>query len=86
MFSKTTITVLVLCVTLFAFCAVAAMADEAEDLVNSGLAYAEKGDVDRAIADFEAVLRINPNHAEAMRNLTLALHTRRVLQIRDNTP
>jgi len=35
-----------------------------------------KGDIDRAIADWEAVLRIDPNHALARHNLERARQQR----------
>jgi cytochrome c-type biogenesis protein CcmH/NrfG len=35
------------------------------NLLNRGLEYAKKGDLDRAIADWEAVLRLDPNNAGA---------------------
>src|SRR6188472_2576421 len=35
---------------------------------NRGIAYGKGGDYDRAIADFDAALRINPNHVRAYLN------------------
>ena len=35
---------------------------------NRGIAYGKAGDYDRAIADFDAALRINPNHVRAYLN------------------
>ena len=35
---------------------------------NRGVAYGEKSKYDRAIADFDAVLRLDPTHKEARRN------------------
>ncbi|TAG97690.1 MAG: tetratricopeptide repeat protein [Oscillatoriales cyanobacterium] len=37
----------------------------AEDLFNSGLAKSEAGDIEGAIADYTAAIRLNPNYAEA---------------------
>lgn len=42
---------------------------EENQFYNRGLAYYFKGDKDKAIADFEAVLRIDPNFADAKKNL-----------------
>jgi tetratricopeptide (TPR) repeat protein len=39
---------------------------------NRGLAYAKKGDYDKAIMDYEAVLRIDPNDIQARNNLDQA--------------
>ena len=36
---------------------------------NRGVAYCNKGDYNRAIADFEATLRLDPNNADAKENL-----------------
>jgi tetratricopeptide (TPR) repeat protein len=44
----------------------------AEAYLDRGVAYGGKGDYDRAIADFEAALRINPNDANAKNNLEIA--------------
>jgi tetratricopeptide (TPR) repeat protein len=43
----------------------------ADDALERGNAYADKGDYDRAIADFTQALRINPN--QPMRMITAAL-------------
>ncbi len=37
----------------------------AEDLFNSGLAKSEAGDIQGAIADYTAAIRLNPNYAKA---------------------
>ena len=37
----------------------------AEDLFNSGFAKSEAGDIEGAIADYTAAIRINPNYAKA---------------------
>jgi tetratricopeptide (TPR) repeat protein len=57
---------------------VAAVKDQNDTRVyyNRGVAYDDKGDLDRAIADCEAVLRIDPNHADAKRNLEIARRMR----------
>ena len=39
--------------------------NSAEDLFNSGLAKSEAGDIQGAIADYTAAIRINPNYAKA---------------------
>src|SRR3982750_642493 len=44
---------------------------------NRGIAYGKAGDYDRAIADFDAALRINPNHVRAYVNRGNANFTRR---------
>jgi len=41
-------------------------------LYSRGLAYYDKGDYDRAIADFEALLKIDPNNVKAKEILNLA--------------
>jgi len=43
---------------------------------NLGRAYFNRGDVERAIEEYEAALRLNPRHAEAHNNLGAALATR----------
>jgi tetratricopeptide (TPR) repeat protein len=43
---------------------------------NCGYAYCEKGMYDRAIEDYTATLRIDPNHAYAKIYLELARKTR----------
>ena len=43
-----------------------------------GLAYARQGDYERAIADYESALRIDPNHENARRNLETAIFLRTV--------
>jgi cytochrome c-type biogenesis protein CcmH/NrfG len=45
-------------------------------LNNRGVAYANKGDLDKAIADWEAVLRLNPNRDNTRRNLEIAKRRR----------
>ena len=65
-----------LAVLLLLFSVATAMADEAVDLNNRGNAYYLKGNYDRAIVDWEAVLRINPNHATARRSIELAREKR----------
>jgi tetratricopeptide (TPR) repeat protein len=42
--------------------------NEAFAYFNSGYAYGEKGDYDRAIADYTQAIRIDPNHAKAYNN------------------
>jgi len=42
-------------------------------LINRGVVWARKGDLDRAIADYDAALRISPRDAKAIRNRSLAL-------------
>ena len=44
---------------------------------NRGIAYGKGGDYDRAIADFDAALRINPNHMRAYLNRGNANFARR---------
>ena len=44
---------------------------------NRGIAYGKAGDYDRAIADFDAALRINPNHVRAYLNRGNANFARR---------
>src|SRR3954451_20848803 len=44
---------------------------------NRGIAYGKAGDYDRAIADFDAALRINPNHMRAYLNRGNANFSRR---------
>ncbi len=39
---------------------------------NRGIAYQEKGEVDRAIADFTTAIKFNPNDAEAYNNRSTA--------------
>ncbi|MDR1617424.1 MAG: tetratricopeptide repeat protein [Treponema sp.] len=48
----------------------------AEACFYRGLAYYRKGDPDRAIADREAALRIEPNHTGARNNLEKARRER----------
>jgi len=50
--------------------------DFTEALYNRGLAYATKGDLDKALADWEEVLRINPNNTDAKRNIERARQER----------
>lgn len=45
---------------------------------NRGVVLGELGDFDRAIADYEAALRLKPGDAKSVRNLRIA-HTRRAL-------
>jgi tetratricopeptide (TPR) repeat protein len=47
-----------------------------EALNNRGIAYYNVGDLDRAIADWEEVLRINPNHANAKQYIETARQQR----------
>ena len=44
---------------------------------NRGIAYGKAGDYDRAIADFDMALRINPNHVRAYVNRGNASYARR---------
>ena len=44
---------------------------------NRGIAYGKAGDYDRAMADFDAALRINPNHIRAYVNRGNASYARR---------
>ena len=44
--------------------------------MNRGVAYAMKNDLDRAITDWEAVLRLDPNNAMAKRNLEIVRQQR----------
>ena len=46
--------------------------EEAEAYYHRGISYAEKGEYDQAIADYEATLQINPDHAIAFHNRGLA--------------
>jgi len=46
--------------------------DQAQVYINQGVAWAEKGDFDNAIADFTKAIEINPNHAKAYNNRGLA--------------
>jgi tetratricopeptide (TPR) repeat protein len=39
---------------------------------NRGIAYKDKGDLDRAIADFGEAIRLNPKHAIALSNQSAA--------------
>jgi tetratricopeptide (TPR) repeat protein len=54
--------------TLFAWGGVPAQAT-AEGYFQSGVAWANKGDFDRAIADYTQALRINPQNTQAKENL-----------------
>jgi tetratricopeptide (TPR) repeat protein len=47
-------------------------ADEAGAFNRRGIAYARKGDFDRAIADYDEALRIKPDYAEALKNRGIA--------------
>jgi tetratricopeptide (TPR) repeat protein len=51
--------------------------DFVEALYNRGYAYFLRGDRDRTIADWEAVLRIDPQHDTARRNLDMVRQTQR---------
>jgi tetratricopeptide (TPR) repeat protein len=42
--------------------------NDAESYLNSGRAYSEKGDYDRAVADFDQAISIDPDYAEAYYN------------------
>ena len=44
---------------------------------NRGIAYGKAGDYDRALADFDTALRINPNHVRAYVNRGNASYARR---------
>jgi len=49
----------------------------AEAHLSLGIAYGDAGRLDAAIAEFREVLRIHPGHAEARKNLDLAIQMRK---------
>ena len=51
--------------------------DDAEAYLNSGNAYYEKGDYDRALADFNKAIELQPDLADAYNNRGLAYHIKR---------
>jgi tetratricopeptide (TPR) repeat protein len=56
---------LVLVITMFAFLCSPAFGDKANDYVHSGIAKAQKGDLDGAVADFSKAIQLTPDYAEA---------------------
>ena len=62
----------ILCILAFSLLLVCGCADRAKQAFDSGVSAFQKGDYDRAIADYTEAIRLDPKHAKAYNNRALA--------------